>query len=148
MQRGVAYHDFPVCAVIVCQWVVGVRILVQNDCVRYGISQGLCDAYTTVRRCDEQITERRTDMAFRAVPPTKSALPQDEVIPKAYAASVLSDQLVTIKKIECGEAYGVRTISAPSALNMTSFSKLILAGKVMIHAYPFSAQAIARPIPM
>lgn len=31
------------------------------------------------------------------------------------------------------KAYGVRTISAPSALNITSFSKLIFAGSVMIH---------------
>lgn len=44
-------------------------------------------------------------------------------------------------------AYGVRTISAPRARSMTSFSRLILAGRVMIQAYPLSAHAMARPIP-
>jgi hypothetical protein len=43
--------------------------------------------------------------------------------------------------------HGVLTISAPRARSITSFSRLILAGSVMIHWYPFSAHAIASPIP-
>lgn len=43
---------------------------------------------------------------------------------------------------------GVRTISAPRARSITSFSSDILAGKVMMHLYPLMAQARARPIPV
>ena len=62
----------------------------------------------------------------------------------SYAASVLYRQS-SLQVL--GVTYGVLTISAPRARNMTSFSKLILAGRVMIHWYPFSAHAIASPIP-
>jgi hypothetical protein len=54
---------------------------------------------------------------------------------------------LAISQIEYLEAHGVLTISAPNARNITSFSKLILAGRVIIHAYPLRAHAIASPIP-
>ena len=61
--------------------------------------------------------------------------------------TLLQSYIVSTITIQNKTAYGVLTISAPKARSITSFSRLILAGRVIIHAYPLSAQAIAKPIP-
>jgi len=61
--------------------------------------------------------------------------------------TLLQSYIVSTIMIRNKMAYGVLTISAPKARSITSFSKLILAGRVIIHAYPFNAHAIANPIP-
>ena len=75
-------------------------------------------------------------MTLRAVPSTIDRLSTIIILSMraTHAASVLlKGQSVLYIADVAGWTHGVRTISAPRARSITSFSKLIFAGRVIMH---------------
>jgi hypothetical protein len=78
-----------------------------------------------------------TDMTFWTVPTARYAT--SAIIAPTFRVSssrcFSPDQFSEDNRKDGQNAHGVLTISAPKARSITSFSMLILAGKVMIHLY-------------
>jgi hypothetical protein len=89
-----------------------------------------------------------TDVALWAIPSTSSAAFYASRSKSPKLTQPRSYTISYILVIVYQGTDGVLTISAPRARSITSFSRLIFAGKVMIHEYPLRAHAIASPIPV
>lgn len=142
-QMCLAHLDLGIGRVVVRERIVRVRVLVEDHSMRDLVPEFAGD----------------TDMAFRAVPAgyvrirccywfDAGTLSVDRVYSRCFGTVVSA---VTPPSLDIGQytsTHGVLTITAPRARSMTSFSRLILAGRVMMHWYPLMAQASASPIPV
>ena len=100
-------NDFGSSCMFVCEWIIWVLVLVENDTARYRFLQSFSDTYV-----NSMVRNGILLKGSRCIPMLLSSDSE-------------------------GASVGVRTISAPSAFNVSSFSNDIFSGSVIIKGYPY-----------
>ncbi len=74
-------HNLAVCAVVVCEWILGIGVLIKNHGVRNGFLQFSSDPCDDVRMSDSVLAVIQgrsiaTDMTLRSIPSVRTTIQQ------------------------------------------------------------------------